>query len=331
MRARLVQYLACPDCGGELALRQAASEGDHVVEGALDCGGCRRQFAIARGVPRLLPSGIGALDEEVAAGFGWEWNRFDELRPEYRQQFLDWVRPLSPDDFRGKRVVEGGCGKGRHSAVVAGFGAGEVFAVDLGSAVEAAFRNTRALENVHVIQGDVAQLPLKRCAEVAFSVGVLHHLPDPARGFRGLLDRLLPGGRIAVWVYGYEGNEWIVDFVDPVRTRLTSRVPRRLLYEVARPLGWAVAAASKGVYAPLAKLPPLHRRLFYQEYLTYIARLPWREIHSIVFDQLVTPVAHYLRREEVAAWFDDERLRAVSIERHNGNSWRGQARLEERA
>src|SRR5439155_22491111 len=122
-------------------------------------------------------------------------------------------------------------------------------------------------------------------------------------------------------------NEWIVDFVDPVRTRLTSRVPRRLLYEMARPLGWAVAAASKGVYAPLRKLPPLHARLFYRDYLTYIARLPVREIHSIVFDQLVTPVAHYLRREEVAAWFDDARLVEVAIERHNGNSWRGRARL----
>jgi hypothetical protein len=104
-------------------------------------------------------------------------------------------------------------------------------------------------------------------------------------------------------------------------------MPRRLLYEAARPLGWAVAAASKGLYAPLAKLPALHERLFYKDYLTYIARLPVREIHSIVFDQLVTPVAHYLRREEVAAWFGDARLTAVAIERHNGNSWRGQARL----
>jgi SAM-dependent methyltransferase len=214
---------------------------------------------------------------------------------------------------------------------VAGFGARDVFAVDLGSAVEAAFRNTRDLEAVHVIQGDITHLPLKRCAELAFSVGVLHHLPDPRPGFRGLIDRLEPGGRIAVWVYGREGNEWIVDFVDPLRTRVTSRAPRRLLYELARPLGWAIAAASKGVYAPLQHVPALHERLFYREYLTYIARLPVREIHSIVFDHLVTPVAHYLRRDEVAAWFADPRLEQVAIERHNGNSWRGQARLAARA
>jgi hypothetical protein len=150
-------------------------------------------------------------------------------------------------------------------------------------------------------------------------------MPEPDVGFRALVDRLRPGGRIAVWVYGREGNEWIVDYVDPIRTRVTSRLPRRLLYEAARPLAYAVAAAAKGVYAPLAPTP-LHRHLFYREYLTYIARLPLREIHSIVFDQLVTPVALYLLEDEVAAWFADARLGEVQLARHNGNSWRANAR-----
>jgi SAM-dependent methyltransferase len=325
VKPRLTEHLACPDCAGGLRLARERSERGEILDGELRCQGCGREFPILRGVPRLLPRALEDLAAEVADGFGWEWNRFDELRPEYRQQFLDWVRPLAPDDFRGKRVLEGGCGKGRHSSVVAEFGARDVFAVDLGSAVEAAFRNTRDAEAVHVIQGDVAHLPLKRCADVAFSVGVLHHLPDPAIGFRSLVDRLLPGGRIAVWVYGREGNEWIVDWIDPVRTRVTSRAPRRLLYEAARPLGYAVAAAAKGVYRPLTKWPQLHSRLFYKDYLTYIARLPWREIHSIVFDQLVTPVAHYLSRDEVAHWFADERLAGATIAQHNGNSWRATA------
>jgi SAM-dependent methyltransferase len=327
MKPRLTEYLACPDCGGDLALDGAATrEGDEIVEGALACAGCARRFPIRGGVPRLLPTALGALPAEVAEGFGWEWNQFDELGPHYRQQLLDWLQPLGEADFAGKRVLEGGCGKGRHTALVAGWGAREVFAVDLGSAVEAAYRNTRGLEAVHIIQGDLAHLPLKRCAEVAFSVGVLHHMPEPLVGFRGLLDRLAPGGRVAVWVYGREGNEWIVDFVDPVRTGVTARLPRRVLYEMSRPLAWLVAGASKGLYAPLEHTP-LHARLFYRDYLTYIARFPLREIHAIVFDQLVTPVAHYLSRDEVAAWFADKRLDGVELARHNGNSWRATARL----
>ena len=52
-----------------------------------------------------------------------------------------------------------------------------------------------------------------------------------------------------------------------------------------------------------------------------------REIHNIVFDQLVTPVAYYLREDEVAAWFRDARFTDFRIDRHNGNSWRASARV----
>ncbi len=328
MRERLVEYLACPDCGGELRLACSRRDGWEIREGRLDCQNREHSFPVVRGIPRLISSAVADLSSEVAAGFGWEWNEFSEIRGEYRQQFLDWVKPLEPGDFAGKRVLEGGCGKGRHSALVAQFGAKEVFSLDLGSAVEAAYRNTGHLENVHVIQADLCRPPLKTCADLAFSVGVLHHLPDPAVGFHALVDRLVPGGRIAVWVYGREGNEWIVDWVDPVRTRVTARMPRRVLYELARPIGYLLAATAKGLYKPLADtVPSLHRQLFYRDYLTYIARLPAREIHSIVFDQLVTPVAYYLSRDEVAAWFSEARLGEFAIEQHNGNSWRAQARV----
>lgn len=329
MKKRLLQYLACPDCGGDLTLERTDREDrdGEILEGSIRCESCRASFPVLRGVPRLIPAGVERLSIEVAASFGWEWNEFDELRPHYHQQFLDWVQPLRPDDFADKLVIEGGCGKGRHSSLVAGYGAREVFAVDLGSAVEAAFENTRHLRAVHVIQGDITRLPLKPCADLAFSVGVLHHLPAPELGFRALSAGVRPGGRVTVWVYGAEGNEWIVDYVDPLRKHVTSHLPRRVLYEAARPLGWALAGAAKFVYRPLSSGAgkALHARLFYPDYLTYIARFPVREIHSIVFDHLVTPVAHYLSRDDLAAWFGDARFRDVVISRHNANSWRGTA------
>ena len=332
MKARLIDFLACPDCQSELTLVPGRVEEGEILDGTIHCARCVRDFPITGGVPRLLPLDMADLAREVAEGFGWQWNKFDELRPEYTQQFLDWVRPLGPSDFAGKRVLEGGCGKGRHSAVVAGFGATDVFAVDLGSAVDAAFRNTRHLPAVHVIQGDITRLPLKRCADVAFSVGVLHHIPDPVAGFRSLADHVVPGGRIAIWVYGREGNEWIVNLVDPVRTHITSKMPRPWLYNASRPLGLLVTAAAKGIYKPLSRLAPaLHARMFYKDYLTYIADLSERDIHNIVFDQLVTPVAYDLPRAEVASWFDDPRFGHSTIEHHNSNSWRANAFIERQA
>jgi hypothetical protein len=42
-----------------------------------------------------------------------------------------------------------------------------------------------------------------------------------------------------------------------------------------------------------------------------------------VFDQLVAPTAFYHSREELVEWFATAHAQEVSIERHNGNSWRG--------
>src|SRR4030095_545780 len=112
------------------------------------------------------------------------------------------------------------CGKGRHTALSAEFGAKAIVSLDLSEAVEAAFANTRHLENAHIAQADLTRPPVKRVFDYAFSIGVLHHLPDPERGFRALVSRLKPGGSISAWVYGREGNGWIVHIVTPTREAL---------------------------------------------------------------------------------------------------------------
>jgi SAM-dependent methyltransferase len=76
-------------------------------------------------------------------------------------------------------------------------------------------------------------LPLARKFDYAFSVGVLHHLPDPRQGFMSLASRVKPGGRLSAWVYGAENNEWIVRFVNPVREKITSRIDQRALLHLS--------------------------------------------------------------------------------------------------
>ncbi len=67
-------------------------------------------------------------------------------------------------------------------------------ALDLGGAIEVAFARTRHLPNAHVVQADLVHPPVRRCFDVALSVGVLHHLPDPRAGFEAL--------QILGWVSG---------------------------------------------------------------------------------------------------------------------------------
>src|SRR5262245_5050586 len=109
MKLRLLDYLACPSCAGDLQLGIAESDGDESMEGALRCERCQTAYRVRRGVPRFAEN-IGETDKRTANAFGYEWTNFAELGERYRQQFLDWIRPVTPEFFRNKAVLEGGCG-----------------------------------------------------------------------------------------------------------------------------------------------------------------------------------------------------------------------------
>jgi SAM-dependent methyltransferase len=322
MRDSALRLLACPGCLGELgyATDRAcvhASDG-HVITGELVCAACATRYPITRGVPRLAPAQSMDGAVETAARFAAEWQMFDHMSS-YQTQWLEaWLTPVCATDFRGKTVFEGGCGKGRHSVVAASWGVKDIVSLDLGDAIDVAFRHTRHLHNVHTVHGDLLQPPVRRGAfDVGFSIGVLHHLPAPRAGFDTLRTLVRPGGKLAIWVYGYESNEWIVRWINPLRERVTARMPPRLLYWLSLPPSAALAALAK-LYATEAGAG-----LPYRGYIRNLAPLPLREIHSIVFDQLVTPIAYYLPETEVRSWFDVDGLSDVSISWHNQNSWCG--------
>ena len=303
MRIEALEYLACPACRASLDLAPgttAAADG-HFLTGELVCRihGCR--YPIQAGVPVLCPPLVGAVATETAARFDSQWSHWRSLHDYYERQFLEWIDPLTRADFAGRTVIEGGCGKGRHTAIVGGFGPRALVALDLGESAFVAFENTRHLPNVHVVMGDLGSPPVGRVFDLGFSVGVLHHLPDPAAGFASLASRVREGGRMVVWVYGQENNEWITRYIDPVRKSLTSRLPAPALRVASALPAVALWAAIRGVYR--GATDGVRAQLPYAHYFASLREFPFREIHNIVFDQLVTPVAHYLPEAEVRRWF----------------------------
>jgi len=326
MRREALNYLVCPKCAGELSVSgdtpRAVDDG-HFMSGALVCSGCTSKFTIRNGVPILLPANLATVKLETASRFAEEWTRWSDLRDYYEREFFDWVAPLTPRDFANQLVFEGGCGKGRHTAIVAELGAKAIVSLDLGESAFVAFAHTRQFSNAHVVIGDLLDPPVRPIFDLAFSVGVLHHLPDPAAGFASLASRVKDGGRVAFWVYGQEGNEWITRYVDPVRKAVTSRLPAPFLRIACIPPAVALWAVIKLFYRPGAngKGPS---NLPYGDYFAAQYHYPFDEIHANVFDQLVTPVAYYLREDEVRPWLASG-FRDAEIRSHRGYSWTGLA------
>ena len=242
-----------------------------------------------------------------------------------KNNFLDFIYPITEEFFVDKIVLDAGCGMGRFLKLAAEFGSREVIGIDLSQSVEAAYSNTRAIPNAHVVQADIMALPFITKFDYIFSIGVLQFLAKPREGFHHLSRSLNGKGSVSIWVYSEEGNGWVIRFLNPFREHITSKLPRSLLYFLSHALGVILFTILRLVYRPandgifgirFGSLLP------FNDYLYYTSRLNYASMVSVIFDHLVPQLVVYLSREEVESWCRDEQMKAVTITSRNNMSWR---------
>ena len=264
----------------------------------------------------MTQSAVAGADPtlDTSKRFGFEWDRYQGLYPHYEEQFLGWVAPLTAVDFSGRDVLDAGCGMGRNSRWAAKYGARSVLAIDYAQlAVDAAASGLADLANVSVERQSIYELDRVAAFDLCFSIGVIHHLEFPERAIARLHRALRPGGKLVVWLYGYEGNEvWVRFFraVHPILKRLPPALVHALAYLVSAPI---FAGLRLGLHRVL--------RLGNSRYLDAVARFPFAHLHKIVFDQLLPDIAHYYERAEVEALFARQSWGDVSIHHNRGYSW----------
>ena len=183
-------------------------------------------YPIVREIPRFVTS------DHYVSSFSFEWNVHDHTQldgfraDDSSERIFRDKTGLTPQDVRGKLVLDAGIGAGRFADVLARWGA-IVVGVDLSYAVEAANVTFGGQPNVLVCQADIGCLPFRAGTfDFIVSIGVLHHTPDTRRYFDCLPRLLKPGGEIAIWVYPDEG-----DYATRARwIPFTSRIPKQWYY-----------------------------------------------------------------------------------------------------
>jgi len=206
MNAECLDLLRCPACGGRL----------DAVDGStgLRCRGCAAAYPVEGGVPRFA-------GDPYVASFGRQWNRYDVARDDEDEATFAVKTGLAARDLAGLSVLDAGCGGGRYARLAGRHGA-RVVGVDLSAAVEKAAALCAGLPGVAIVRADLLDLPLaERAFDLAFSIGVLHHSPDPRRAFAQVAARVKPGGRLAVWLYrrNTPPQEWLNAALRAVSTR----------------------------------------------------------------------------------------------------------------
>lgn len=210
MHKELLNVLACPETGENLDLKIEEERDGLIYTGLLTSQLSGKRFAIERFIPRFVPK------SNYADNFGFQWNRF-------RQTQLDsytgttitaerfWAQSgWRPEDIKGKRVLDVGCGAGRFAEIALDAGA-QLVALDFSMAVDACLENhQRRFSHLDAVQGNIYHLPFRPGQfDFIYCFGVLQHTPDVKASFLALCSQLKSGGHLAVDVYRRHWSNWV--------------------------------------------------------------------------------------------------------------------------
>ena len=310
MRAELLEYLACPSCGGSLELDAPRLEGEHVMAGHLRCLGCGATYVIVRGVPRMSRA-MEELDE-VARVFGREWSAHhggvlerDTLYGRTEQEDWEFFQAgtgLADEQLAGMVVLDAGCGAARLTRQISERGPKAVVALDISETVDAVFNRYRDVPNMHVVQGNLLCAPLKRQVfDLVWSCGVIHHTPDAKGAFDELARRVRPGGTLFVWVYANRVNpfRWTKAGLDRLGLR---RLSDRAIMRLSRLISYPSIALLE-LYRRVRSIPGLRPSGPWGE--RTVRRRGLREVQLTWNDALAPPYNSWHSDAEVIGWFEE--------------------------
>jgi SAM-dependent methyltransferase len=241
--------------------------------------------------------------------FGYEWSEYFDILPEYESQFQRWTPFLEAEAWRGKTILDVGCGMGRNSFWPLKYGATAVTAIDVDDRTLASARRTLAnFANADVRKASAYEIPFVDKFDVVFSIGVIHHLEFPERALAQMMQAAISGGKVIIWVYGYENNEWIVNYFDPLRKALFSKLPTAFVHHLS-------------IYPSALLWLLLRVGLSQIAYFRQIRTFTFRHLRSIVFDQMLPKIAHYWTRAQVELLMKGTGLQDVETKWVNEMSW----------
>jgi SAM-dependent methyltransferase len=199
---------------------------------------------------------------KTVAGFGDEWNRFDQtgMAEAETQRLFDCYFSIFPWKRLPANAVgfDLGCGSGRWAKVAARL-VGTLHCIDPSSAIDVARRNLASLPNCQLHHAGVDSMPLEpKSMDFGYSLGVLHHIPDTQAALTACVSKLKPDAPFLLYLYYALDNKplWFrtVWRLSDVLRRVISTMPHGLRYVSSQILAVTV-------YWPFARFAWLAEKL----------------------------------------------------------------------
>jgi len=244
--------------------------------------------------------------QNTADSFAYEWKNIYQENNYEKNNFYHFLKPfIKEKDLKGKIIADIGCGSGRFTKWASLAKAKVVFGTDLGDSVEVAYKMTKEFKNVGIIQADIYTMPFNQVVDIAYSIGVLHHLPQPREGFMSLIKVLKKKGKMLIWVYNRRNNNRALYLYEPLRA-VARRIPVPILCKLCY-----IPASIVHIWNLFCK------KLEWKDMpFSYYENFPFNMKLNDSFDVLATPKSNYYYSEEVEKWFKDASLKNIKSFEH---------------
>jgi SAM-dependent methyltransferase len=256
------------------------------------------------------------IDQRTISDFGDQWSHYIDNSGYYGSPalFADICEPLlSLADVSGKRVADIGSGTGRIVNMLLDAGAAHVTGLEPSEAFAAAIANTAArADRVRIIHDVGTAIPEDQNFDLVVSIGVLHHVKNPAPIVQAASRALKPGGRMFIWLYGEEGNGVYLATFGRLRA-VTKRMPHRALAALCYPVDLLAMT-----YTAVSRVLPLPMRAYMQN---VYSRLAPDKRRLVAYDQLNPAYAKYYREDEARSLLEENGFKNVRTYHRHGYSW----------
>ena len=289
MKTRLMDFIHCPDCKGELNLTVIEQVNDEILTGEIICSSCNNKYPIIKAIPRFLDNIKSEEDlrKLYADSFGHQWTTYDWLRDVDEKEFFT-ITDLKKEDLENKIILDVGCGGGRFARCVSEYSK-EFFGFDYSIAVEKAYELCKENPNAHFVQCDVNKHPFKpNMFDFVYSHGVLHHTPNTKKSFDNIPDLVKEGGYLYIAVF--RKAFILLRLSDSFWRAILNKLPYNILDKVCGALSYLC-------YIPF---PVFFKRFF------WFSLQETKEIRKCcLFDWYAPKYHHEHTAREVMKWFTD--------------------------
>lgn len=244
------------------------------------------------------------LDKKVVKSFGEEWTYFkqDQLSKNEEKKLFNNYFKIFPFEILNSESIgfDLGCGSGRWSKYIAEK-VGKIICIDASEdSINVAKKNLKEFKNCEFHVASVDEMPMRNNSmDYGYSLGVLHHVPDPFEGIKSCISKLKPGAPFLVYLYYNLENRpiWyrlLWKITDVVRT-ITSVLPKRGKYFFA-------FCTALLIYYPITRLSLLLDKIgintnsiplsFYKNYSFYV-------MFTDAYDRFGTSLEHRYSKKDI--------------------------------